>query len=86
MRLGFRGCEVELTIDISNKRTPVKVFHLLKYPNPTHLSAVQSDYMSSELGTLVNGIVAREGVSKLQEVDLKKMHKIVRRILMPRGE
>lgn len=85
VRLDFEGCEVELKIDVSNKRTPVKVFHLLKYPYPTHLPAAQSDYMSSELGTLVSGIVARQGVSKLQEGDLKQVHQIVRSILMQRG-
>lgn len=86
MRLGFQGCDVELTVDINNKRTPVKVSHFLMYPNPRHLSAAKSDYMSSQLGTLANRIVAREGVSKLQEGDLKQMHKIVCSILMPGGK
>ena len=85
MRLDFEGCEIELTVDISNKRTPVKVFHLLKLSNPTHLSEAQSNFMSSKIVTLVNGIVAREGVSKLQNGDLEGMHEIVRSILVQRG-
>lgn len=86
MRLDFEGCGIELTIDISNKRLPIKVSHLLKYPHPTHLSAAKSDYISSQLGTLVNGIIVREGVSKLQEGDLKQVHQIVRSIFMQRSD
>lgn len=84
LRLDLVGCEVELTIEINNKRAPVKVLHLLK-DHHIHSSQKQRERMSSELGTLVSGIVAREGGSKLQESDLKQMHEIVRNILLETG-
>ena len=84
MCLDFAGCEVELTVEINSKRTPIKVFHLLK-GHHIHSSQKQRERMSSELGTLISGIVAREGGSKLQEGDLKRMHEIVRNILLKTG-
>lgn len=81
LRLDLVGCEVELTVEVNNKQTPVKVLHLLKGYH-IHSSQKQRERMSSELGTLISGIVAREGGSKLQEGDLKRMHEVVRNILV----
>lgn len=84
MRLDLIGCEVELKIEINNKRTPIKVSHLLK-GSLIHSSQKQRERVSLELGLLVSDIVAREGGSKVQGGDLKWMHQIVRNILIPRG-
>jgi hypothetical protein len=86
VNLQVAGYAIELSIDICNKSSPVKMIHHPGRGGNSVFTQDLLDHLSSELNAVVRIIAARDGDSKFQKADLDELRKKMQSVVYQHGK